>query len=80
MHASIDAERTEEQVEGAAHHHPPVGVSSVSEHPFILMYLCSSRASSYEESEGTTARARSVCVRWYLRNRQATTTASRRGT
>jgi hypothetical protein len=36
MHASIDAERMEEQVEGAAHHHPPVGVSSVSRDHFLF--------------------------------------------
>ena len=28
MHASIDAERKEEQLDGAAHQHPPVSVSS----------------------------------------------------
>ena len=35
MYASIDAERKEEQLEGAAHHHPPVGVSSALTPTFL---------------------------------------------
>jgi hypothetical protein len=34
-HASIDAERKEEQLDGATHHHPPVGVSSALTPTFL---------------------------------------------
>ena len=80
MHASIDAERMEEQVEGAAHHHPPVGVSSVSRDHFFVLSLPFSRTSSYEASEWTGVRAWCVGAHPSTRRLRAATTARTRGT